>query len=127
MNTEFVKELAEAKAKGEEQFFNLFNKFEPGTPEKVIIYATLGAAYKEHLPEKESKQSTATIYEIFSKYPLDVIFSAVKMLKIDLEKDPPAGLTKTTFRKMTRAGIAFISDYLRPLGISTRMSKEEKV
>lgn len=117
----------EEKATKKDQFLDLFKKHKEGTPERVILYAALGTTYKEHLPEEEAKETTATIYRIFEKYPLDVIFTAVKMLKIDLEKDPPAKLTKTTFRKMTRAEIAFIGDYLRPLGISTRMSKEEKV
>lgn len=117
----------EEKTTKKDQFLTLFSKYKDGTPEKVILYAALGSVYQTHLPEEEAKETTAIIYKILEECPLDVIFTAVKMLKIDLEKDPPAKLTKTTFRKMTRAEIAFLSDYLRPLGISTRMSKEEKV
>lgn len=108
-----------------EALAKLFDQLKSNTPEKVMFYAALGAAYKEHLSEDDAKETTAIIYKIFNRYSLDVIFDAVRGLKINLEKDPPENFSKTRYRKMVRAEIGFLSAYLRQFNISTRMTKEE--
>lgn len=115
------------KAAKVETLAKMFSQLKENTPEKIIFYAMLGATYKSQLPEEEAKETTAIIYEIFDRCPWDVIFDAVRKLKIDLEKDPPEKFTKTRYRKMVREEIGFLSAYLRQFGISTRMSKKEKV